>query len=104
MDNVRQRVGRACRAGPGAARTASRSPHTRLRRALRTAARRPHPLSACTPPTHPEDRVTDTSLPASTATGPVALELDEVWHRVIAGLGEGQLSPQHRAWVNLTRP
>ena len=32
------------------------------------------------------------------------LELDAVWHRVIAGLAEGALSPQHRAWVNLTRP
>jgi chromosomal replication initiator protein len=33
-----------------------------------------------------------------------ALELDAVWGRVIAGLSEGALSPQHRAWVNLTRP
>ena len=32
------------------------------------------------------------------------LELDAVWARVIAGLAEGALSPQHRAWVNLTRP
>jgi chromosomal replication initiator protein len=30
--------------------------------------------------------------------------LDQVWHRVIAGLSEGALSPQHRAWVGLTRP
>jgi chromosomal replication initiator protein len=37
------------------------------------------------------------------APGP-ALELDVVWTRVIAGLSEGALSPQHRAWVNLTRP
>ena len=35
---------------------------------------------------------------------PPVLELDAVWHRVIAGLAEGALSPQHRAWVNLTRP
>lgn len=35
--------------------------------------------------------------------GPV-MELDAVWTRVIAGLAEGALSPQHRAWVNLTRP
>jgi chromosomal replication initiator protein len=33
-----------------------------------------------------------------------SLELDVVWNRVIAGLAEGALSPQHRAWVNLTRP
>jgi chromosomal replication initiator protein len=32
------------------------------------------------------------------------LELDEVWGRAIAGLPEGALSPQHRAWVGLTRP
>jgi chromosomal replication initiator protein len=31
-------------------------------------------------------------------------ELDAVWDRVIAGLSESALSPQHRAWVNLTRP
>jgi chromosomal replication initiator protein len=30
--------------------------------------------------------------------------LDKVWYRVIAGLSEGALSPQHRAWVGLTRP
>jgi chromosomal replication initiator protein len=35
---------------------------------------------------------------------PPALELDAVWDRVIAGLSESALSPQHRAWVNLTRP
>jgi chromosomal replication initiator protein len=34
----------------------------------------------------------------------VALDLDQVWHKVIAGLADGALSPQHRAWVNLTRP
>ncbi len=33
-----------------------------------------------------------------------ALELDAIWHRVIADLADGALSPQHRAWVNLTRP
>ncbi|MCW2599327.1 MAG: chromosomal replication initiator DnaA [Frankiales bacterium] len=41
--------------------------------------------------------------PGVEEAGP-ALELDAVWHRVIAGLSEGALSPQHRAWVNLTRP
>ncbi|MCW2723933.1 MAG: chromosomal replication initiator protein DnaA [Frankiales bacterium] len=32
------------------------------------------------------------------------LELDEVWTRAVEGLSDGQLSPQHRAWVALTRP
>jgi chromosomal replication initiator protein len=32
------------------------------------------------------------------------LELDEVWARAVEGLSDGQLSPQHRAWVGLTRP
>ena len=30
--------------------------------------------------------------------------LDSVWYRVIEGLSESALSPQHRAWVGLTRP
>ena len=30
--------------------------------------------------------------------------LDTVWHRVLDGLSESALSPQHRAWVKLTRP
>src|SRR6476659_10878055 len=32
------------------------------------------------------------------------LELEEVWARAVNGLSDGQLSPQHRAWVGLTRP
>jgi chromosomal replication initiator protein len=44
-----------------------------------------------------------TQAPGADGASPV-LELDVVWHRVIAGLSEGALSPQHRAWVNLTRP
>jgi chromosomal replication initiator protein len=35
---------------------------------------------------------------------PVQLELEDVWHRAMNGLADGALSPQHRAWVNLTRP
>ncbi len=40
------------------------------------------------------------------APGDVApvLELDEVWTRAVAGLADSALSPQHRAWVGLTRP
>ena len=30
--------------------------------------------------------------------------LDEVWARAMDGLSDGALSPQHRAWVGLTRP
>jgi chromosomal replication initiator protein len=37
-------------------------------------------------------------------TGLATLELEEVWARALEGLSEGQLSPQHRAWVGLTRP
>jgi chromosomal replication initiator protein len=32
------------------------------------------------------------------------LDLEQVWARALDGLSEGQLSPQHRAWVGLTRP
>ena len=32
------------------------------------------------------------------------LSLDEVWASAVAGLADGALSPQHRAWVGLTRP
>ena len=35
---------------------------------------------------------------------PGPLGLDEVWTRAVAGLADGALSPQHRAWVGLTRP
>ena len=41
---------------------------------------------------------------AGPAIAPPSLELDAVWHRVVAGLSDGALSPQHRAFVNLTRP
>jgi len=39
----------------------------------------------------------------SGAAGSV-LELDTAWQRAMAGLTGDALSPQHRAWVNLTRP
>jgi chromosomal replication initiator protein len=32
------------------------------------------------------------------------LDLEQVWARALDGLSDGQLSPQHRAWVGLTRP
>jgi len=35
---------------------------------------------------------------------PGAEDLDSVWARAVAGLSESALSPQHRAWVHLTRP
>jgi chromosomal replication initiator protein len=51
----------------------------------------------------PTDDQAESGPGAEPETGQV-LELDAVWHRVIADLSEGALSPQHRAWVNLTRP
>jgi chromosomal replication initiator protein len=38
--------------------------------------------------------------------GPPAgdLTLDQVWAQAVAGLSDGSLSPQHRAWIALTRP
>ncbi|MCW2573427.1 MAG: chromosomal replication initiator protein [Frankiales bacterium] len=48
--------------------------------------------------------------PAGAAEEPAAavavatLELEEVWARALDSLSDGQLSPQHRAWVGLTRP
>jgi chromosomal replication initiator protein len=30
--------------------------------------------------------------------------LEDVWHRAVAGLTDGAVSPQHRAWLGLTRP
>jgi chromosomal replication initiator protein len=56
---------------------------------------------------HPSSHDPDAAAadPGAEGPGPAApLELDAVWHRVIAGLSEGALSAQHRAWVNLTRP
>ncbi len=37
-------------------------------------------------------------------SGPAAPTLDEVWARAVEDLAHGSLSPQHRAWVGLTRP
>ena len=72
------------------------------------------------PPAAPEprNRVTDPEpgpadqplqgAPAPTEAGRdpgvPAPSLDEVWARAVAELGQGALSPQHRAWVALTRP
>ena len=54
------------------------------------------------------DTVTTSTSSTSTPTlePPVErpLELDAIWDQVIAELSETALSPQHRAWVNLTRP
>ena len=46
----------------------------------------------------------DQSLEATERAEVPLLDLDSVWHRVIGSLSESALSPQHRAWVNLTRP
>ncbi|MCU1589695.1 MAG: chromosomal replication initiator protein DnaA [Frankiales bacterium] len=43
--------------------------------------------------------------PASGAAVAVATpELEEVWARALDSLSDGELSPQHRAWLGLTRP
>ena len=53
----------------------------------------------------PTDAGTDLSSPAGVPGTAVATpELEEVWARALEGLSEDQLSPQHRAWVALTRP
>ncbi len=45
------------------------------------------------------------SPPVSEATAALAPgELEQVWATAVDGLSDGQLSPQHRAWVGLTRP
>jgi chromosomal replication initiator protein len=38
------------------------------------------------------------------AEGHPVLDLEDAWQRAMSGLADGALSPQHRAWVNLTRP
>ena len=38
------------------------------------------------------------------ATSPPDLDLELVWREALDGLDDSLLSPQHRAWVNLTRP
>jgi len=55
------------------------------------------PPTVLTPPTDPIS-------PYDGVEQAPSLDLDVVWERVVAGLAEGALSPQHRAWVNLTRP
>jgi chromosomal replication initiator protein len=45
-------------------------------------------------------RVTDLQ-PGLTDDAPA---LDEIWARAVDGMSDGALSPQHRAWVGLTRP
>jgi chromosomal replication initiator protein len=53
----------------------------------------------------PTDAGTDPILSGGTPGVAVATpELEEVWARALEGLSEDQLSPQHRAWVALTRP
>ena len=49
----------------------------------------------------PTDAGTDPGAPAVAVATP---ELEAVWARALEGLSDDQLSPQHRAWVGLTRP
>ncbi len=56
------------------------------------------------PPPTPGTRVS-TDDPHDTDGDPVApLALDQVWLQAVASLDGATLSPQHRAWVALTRP
>ncbi len=44
------------------------------------------------------------TTPDDGASAPPDLDLDLVWRQALDGLDDSLLSPQHRAWVNLTRP
>ncbi|MCU1693104.1 MAG: chromosomal replication initiator DnaA [Frankiales bacterium] len=59
----------------------------------------------------PRTRVTDLPPPPGEhgdgASGPAPLappSLEQLWQTTVEALGDGTLSPQHRAWVGLTRP
>jgi len=53
----------------------------------------------------PTDAGTDLGAPGGLPGTAVATpELEEVWARALDTLSDDQLSPQHRAWVALTRP
>ena len=54
--------------------------------------------------TDPDLGSTDPHAPTSQEPVAEPLALEQVWTRAVAGLDEGALSPQHRAWVALTRP
>ncbi len=54
--------------------------------------------------TDPDPSTAPAVQPAVPTVSTVPLQLDEVWTRAVAGLADGALSPQHRAWVGLTRP
>src|SRR5207249_1875532 len=57
-------------------------------------------------PATPSTQVSDPSAGPELQNPPDAppvLDLEEAWRRAMGGLGDA-LSPQHRAWVNLTRP
>ncbi|MCW2605622.1 MAG: chromosomal replication initiator DnaA [Frankiales bacterium] len=47
--------------------------------------------------------MTDLPPPGDASSTPTP-SLEELWHEAVASLGSDTLSPQHRAWVGLTRP
>jgi chromosomal replication initiator protein len=61
------------------------------------------PLLSTAPSAPPGDPVSGGDEPLA-AVAVATLELEEVWSRALDSLSDGQLSPQHRAWVGLTRP
>jgi chromosomal replication initiator protein len=58
----------------------------------------PRPEAEVPPAGSPEQH------PDSAPSATLVLELEDAWKLAISGLADGELSPQHRAWVNLTRP
>ncbi|HVE73977.1 MAG TPA: chromosomal replication initiator protein DnaA [Mycobacteriales bacterium] len=53
-------------------------------------------------PLDPSQQGADDAEAGGTAT--LTLHLDEVWARALEQMADGSLSPQHRAWMGLTRP
>jgi chromosomal replication initiator protein len=60
----------------------------------------PAPLSGAPTAAGPESLDSAAGAAVAVAT----LDLEEVWARALESLSDGQISPQHRAWVRLTRP
>jgi chromosomal replication initiator protein len=66
----------------------------------------PTPVPPTTPTSDaaPDESAVPVTEPPVESVAPAVLDLEDVWQRAMSGLADGALSPQHRAWVNLTRP
>ena len=51
-----------------------------------------------------DDRQLEPAVGGDVPEAPAATGLDAIWKSALAGLPDGALSPQHRAWLGLTRP